>query len=78
MKTGIVTLAIAPSGRKLRIVSLSGGRGLQQHLIDIGLGLGSGIEVIKSGAPGPFLVAVKETRLAIGVGMARKIMVAIE
>jgi ferrous iron transport protein A len=25
--------------------------------------------------PGPFIIAVKETRLAIGFGMARKIMV---
>ncbi len=69
---------MARPGKKMRIVSLSGGRGLQQHLVNMGLDIGSEIEVIQHGAPGPFLIAVKETRLAIGFGMAQKIMVYVE
>lgn len=71
----IIPLAIAYPGQKVRVVSIVAGRGLRQRLISMGLNVGSEIEVIKSGAPGPFLIAVKETRLAIGRGIAYKIMV---
>ncbi len=74
----VMPLAMLPPGQKARIVSLSGGRGLQAHLYGMGLGLGSEVMVIYRGAPGPFLVAVKETRLAMGQGMAYKIMVSLE
>ena len=75
MTRAIIPLAMVTPGRRVRIVSLNAGRGLEAHLIDMGLGVGSEVEIIQRGAPGPFLVAVKETRLAIGQGMARKIMV---
>ena len=48
---------------------------MRQHLMGMGLDIGSEIEVIHQGTPGPFIVRVKETRLAIGAGMAQKIMV---
>ena len=70
-----IPLTMVSSERKVRIVSILGGRGIVEHLIDMGLGINSEIEVIKQGAPGPFIVAIKETRLAIGHGMAQKIMV---
>jgi ferrous iron transport protein A len=73
----IMPLTMAPRKARLRIISLVGGRGLQSHLIDMGLNVGSEIEIIQPGAPGPFLVAVGETRLAIGHGMAQKITVSI-
>ena len=71
----IIPLTMACPGQKVRVVSLMGGRGLRGHLVGMGLNVGSEIEVIRRGAPGPFLIAVKETRLAIGQGMAYKIMV---
>jgi Fe2+ transport system protein FeoA len=71
----IIPLALAYPGQKVRVVSIVAGRDLRQRLISMGLNVGSEIEVIKSGAPGPFLIAVKETRLAIGRGIAYKIMV---
>ena len=43
----------------------------------MGLDVGIEIEVLKQGAPGPFLIAFKETRLAIGQGVAQKIMVSL-
>ena len=68
-------LTIVSPGNKARISSLIGGRGMQQHLMGMGLDIGSEIEVIHQGVPGPFIIRVKETRLAIGAGMAQKIMV---
>lgn len=71
----IIPLALAYPGQKVKVVSIVAGRGLRQRLISMGLNVGSEIKVIKSRAPGPFLIAVKETRLAIGRGIAYKIMV---
>lgn len=68
-------LTMAGTGEKVRIVMFAGGRGMQQRLISMGLDVGSEIEVIRRGAPGPFLIATGDTRLAIGAEMAHKIMV---
>ena len=68
-------LAMACAGERLRIISLAGGRGMHQRLSSMGLSVGSEIEVIRKGVPGPFLVASGDTRLAIGAGIAHKIMV---
>jgi Fe2+ transport system protein FeoA len=62
----------------VRIVSIVGGRGVREHLFDMGLDVGIEVEVLKQGSPGPFLIAFKETRLAIGHGVAQKIMVSRE
>ena len=78
METSIVPLAMISSGEKARITSIIGGRGIREHLFDMGLSIGSEIEILKQGFPGPFLIAVKETRLAIGQGIAQKIMVSME
>ena len=74
----IIPLALLSPGKKARVISIMAGRGLQERLTGIGIGLGSEVEVIYQGGRGPFLVAVKETRLAIGRGMAYKIMVALD
>ena len=68
-------LPMASPGKRVKIVSLAGGRGMQERLISMGLGPGSEIEVMRKGAPGPFIIAIKETRLAVGAGMAQRIMV---
>ncbi len=71
----IVPLATVFPGKKVRIVSLLAGRGLQRHLIDMGLNIGSEVEIISSIRRGPVLIVCGETRLMIGFGMAKKIMV---
>ncbi|MEA3305799.1 MAG: ferrous iron transport protein A [Candidatus Omnitrophota bacterium] len=75
MNMPIIPLTAVSCGKKVRIVSIVGGRGAREHLADIGVDIGSEIEILKRGAPGPFLIAAKEVRLAIGQGMAQKIMV---
>ena len=75
MNMPIIPLTAVPCGRKVRIVSIVGGRGVREHLADMGVDIGSEIEILKRGAPGPFLIAAKEVRLAIGQGMAQKIMI---
>ncbi|MCK4994646.1 MAG: ferrous iron transport protein A [Candidatus Omnitrophica bacterium] len=78
MKVSIAPLAVISCGKKVKIVSIVGGRGVREHLLDVGLNVGVELEVLGQGGSGPFLIAVKETRLAIGQGVARKIMVSQE
>ena len=71
-------LTAAPTDAPLRVVSIQGGRGFQHRLIGMGLKVGSVLTVLHAagGGVGPTLVAVGDTRLAIGHGMAQRILVA--
>ncbi len=64
-------------GRKVLVVALLGGRECQCRLVDLGLRVGQEVRVLcrGNGCDGPMLVAAGETRLAVGHGMAGKIMV---
>ena len=68
-------LTMAGAGEKVRIVMFASGRGMRQRLASMGLDVGLEIELIRRGAPGPFLIATGDTCLAIGAEMAHKIMV---
>jgi ferrous iron transport protein A len=66
--------------KRATVVSMQGGRGMHNRLLGMGLNIGSKLEVLKcnGGRGGPMLVAVGQTRLAIGRGMADKIIVTVE
>ena len=67
------------AGQGATVVALTGGRGFHSRLVSMGLNVGSGVKVIRSHSlGGPMLIALGQTRLAIGYGMAEKIMVAID
>ena len=67
-------LAMAGEGEHVKIFLLRGGKGLETRLTDLGLNVGS--EIIVSQRQGGSLVVIRgETRLALGAGMAQKIMV---
>jgi Fur family ferric uptake transcriptional regulator len=72
-----MALSVVPSGARIRIASFQGGRGLQERLSAMGLTFGETAEVLSS-ERGPVILAVRTTRLAIGRGMAGKIMVVVE
>ena len=75
MKMHVTPLSAVLAGKKVRVVSLACGRGMDARLAGMGLVPGSKIEVIRRGAPGPFITTAGNCRLAIGTGMAQKIMV---
>lgn len=67
-------LAMAQEGERLRIHLLRGGKGLEMRLTALGLNVGS--ELTVSQREGGGLVVLRgETRIALGAGMAQKIMV---
>jgi len=71
-------LTAAPTNAPLRVVAIEGGRGFHHRLIGMGLNVGSVLTVMHGagGGGGPTLIAVGDTRLAIGHGMAERILVA--
>ena len=68
-------LTIVQVGRRVRLVAVAAGRGLQSRLAAMGLVPGVEIEVLRNSLHGPFLIAVKGSRIMLGRGMAQKIVV---
>ena len=67
------------AGQAATVRSLAGGYEFQHRLACMGLHVGCTVKVLRPGAlfGGPVLVALGQTRLAIGRGMAEKILVAL-
>jgi ferrous iron transport protein A len=65
---------MADEGVEVRIVALRAGRGLDLRLTELGLNVGSELRVVQRHGGG-LIVARGAGRLAIGGGMATKIMV---
>ncbi len=67
-------LAMAGEGDRVSIFLLRGGKGLEMRLTSLGLNVGS--ELLVSQRQGGSLVVIRgETRIALGAGMAHKIVV---
>lgn len=67
-------LAMAQEGERVRIRLLRGGKGLEMRLTSLGLNVGSEL-VVSQHQGGNMVVLRGETRLALGAGIAHKIMV---
>jgi len=74
-QTAYVPLTMALPGEEVTLVSIQGGRGVRSRLHSMGLIPGIKLRVLNSGTPGPFLISVRDFRLAIGYGIAKKILV---
>lgn len=68
-------LAMLPVGAEGRITQIRGGRGLVRRLSDMGFTPGVNVKVVHAHSPGPLAVEVKDSRIALGRGVAMKIMV---
>ncbi len=78
-EVSVQQLSVIAAGKTGTVVALTGGRHFQHRLASMGIHVGCDIEILHSSNDrhGPILVAAGETRLAIGQGMADKILVAI-
>ncbi|HOV03000.1 MAG TPA: FeoA family protein [Hyphomicrobiales bacterium] len=70
-------LALAAEGEKVRIAALRAGKGLSRRLTDLGLPLGAEIRVMQRRPGGAMIVGRDALRVALGAGMAQKVMVAL-
>jgi len=68
-------LTMASHGEVVKIVAIRAGWGLTRRLADMGVLPGTTVKVVRGHMPGPVVVEVKGSRLALGHGMAHKIMV---
>jgi Fe2+ transport system protein FeoA len=71
----MMPLALAQPGESMKLVALQGGQQMRKRLADLGLTLEMPLRVVQGNGHGPLIIAVKDTRLAIGRGMAHHIMV---
>jgi ferrous iron transport protein A len=78
MTTGLKPLSRVAEDSTVRIVSADCGRGLCARLASMGLRPGARLRVVKSVGPGPLVVAIGQSRLGLGRGVADKILVASE
>jgi ferrous iron transport protein A len=70
----MMPLTMANPGNEVTLKAIRGGRGLRSKLYSVGLIPGARITMM-SNRGGPIMIAVNDTRLALGFGMASKIMV---
>lgn len=71
----IFPLTAVPPGKDVVVVSITGGRGMQAKLTDMGLYQGISLRVIQCAGRGPCVILFYNTRLILGHGMAQKILV---
>jgi len=68
-------LTLVSAGEEARLLAIRGGQALRKRLADLGLNVGMTVRVVQVDPQGPIILAVKDSRLAIGRGMAQKVMV---
>ncbi len=62
-------------GKEVILSGINGGRGLKSKLYSMGLVPGTRLTVLNANGGGPIMIRVRDSRLAIGRGMADKILV---
>ena len=67
-------LSLADEGKSFKIVLLNGRKSIGKRLSSLGLNINCELEVVNRQG-GSLVVGRDQTRLALGMGMARKIMV---
>ena len=68
-------LAMLPENEEARVVEVRGGRGLVRRLSELGFTPGTIVKVLFSNSPGPVLVDVRGSRIALGRGLLMRIIV---
>ncbi len=69
------SLAEQRPGERVRAVGILGGQCLARRLTNMGLFRGVTLEILSGGRRGPVIIRLGASRLALGRGMAAKILV---
>lgn len=73
-QSGPFPLSQAHTGEALRLVRIDAGCRLAHRLIELGLTPGVALTIIQNSG-GPLLISVRDSRVALGRGMAHKLQV---
>ncbi|MBE0565113.1 MAG: ferrous iron transport protein A [Krumholzibacteria bacterium] len=71
----MMTLSMVHEGARAVLRSIGGGQQMRGRLAALGLLPGTELEVVQNSGGGPFVVAVRGSRIVIGRGMAARIEV---
>ena len=71
----MMPLSMASPNETVEVTAVRAGWGLQRRLAEMGLNPGVKVRVINSQHPGPIVLDVRGSRLALGHGIAHKILV---
>ncbi|MFH1848793.1 MAG: FeoA family protein [archaeon] len=71
----MIALSECRQGKKVCIHCVSCGRGFTKRLCELGLYDGTQAEVLMNDTTGPMILKVKDSKLVLGRGQARKITV---
>ncbi len=71
-----MSLTMAPSGQDVQLVGIQAGKRLTHRLAELGLTPGVVMSVIQDSG-GPILLSVRDSRIAVGRGIAHKLDVAV-
>jgi len=70
-----MVLSMIDPGEEVTLIDIDGGRGIRSKLYSMGLVPGVNLRILSRSGSGPIMIAVRDSRLAIGRGMAEKIIV---
>ena len=68
-------LAILSENEEAKVVEVRGGRGLVRRLSELGFTPGAKVKILFSNSPGPVLIDVRGSRIALGRGLLMRIIV---
>ena len=71
---GSLPLSMIGPGQRVKLLEITAGRKLKHRLTELGLTPGTEMKVLQDDG-GPLLLAIQDSRLAVGRGMAHKILV---
>jgi len=71
----MMPLTLATVGEEVRLVDIRGGQDLRKRLADLGFNIGMTLRIVQKDVNGPMILAVKDSRMVLGRGMAQKVMV---
>lgn len=71
----MMPLSMLGSGEEAKLVDVRGGNGIRKRLSAMGLTPGMVVTVVQNTMIGPVILGVMDSRIALGRGMAHKIMV---
>jgi len=69
------SLSAVRAGESVRIRKMQGGHGFLSRLASLGFTPGAHLRVVQNYGHGPIIVSLRDTRVALGRGEARKIFI---
>ena len=71
----MLPLNLVSPGKKVVLKAIVGGRKIRSRMIDMGLSKGMEFRVIQNFRPGPCIIGIGNSKLALGRGISEKIIV---